>query len=65
MDYELLKRRCEANIEDSLQIIHKHRENIIRLEKEIVQLEKDRQKAKTTSVELGFEGNGVNCGETE
>jgi len=53
MDYNLLIRRCKDNIQDSLEIIHKHRENIERLEKEIRQLQKDKDNEKAN--DLGFD----------
>ena len=45
--------------------IRKEREFIIHYKDEIQKLGKELDNAKTTPEELGFEGNGVNCGDEQ
>ena len=40
-EYERLIRQCRYNIQESLRIITDHRENILRLDKEIEKLKKE------------------------
>ena len=55
----------ENRIVEALTQIKVLRENMLHWNKEIERLEKELKQAKTTPVELGFEGNGVNCGDHE
>jgi hypothetical protein len=63
LHYEELIRIYQEDIKESKRLIDFNRKHILDLNNEIKELELDRQKSMTTPKELGFEGNGVNCGD--